>query len=151
GHVKSPNRNWHLRYTDASWFVQDTWKLSRQVTLTPGLRWEYFGGQHSSGHERARDVNFYLGEGSTYYQRFANGKFFHVTDAPGDYRDHFTRPDRNNFAPRLGVAVDLTGDGKTVARAAGGIFFDSPFGRVPPTALGRMVFSNVSLTGNALV
>src|SRR5439155_19729294 len=34
--------------------------------------------------------------------------------------------DKNNLAPRLGVAWDIAGDGKTVVRAAAGIFYDHP-------------------------
>ena len=36
-------------------------------------------------------------------------------------------PDRNNFGPRLGLAYDLTGDGKTVLRAGVGVYYDQPF------------------------
>ena len=151
GHASTPNPSWHLRYNDAAWFVQDTWKVSRRLTLTPGLRWEYFGVQHSAGQETNRDVNFYLGAGASYYERFANGKFLRTTDAPGDYRNHFIRPDRNNFGPRLGLALDLSGNGTTILRAGGGIFFDSALGRIPPTVLGRAVFSNVPFTQAAVV
>ena len=151
GHVNTPNPSWHLRYNDAAWFAQDTWKVSRRLTLTPGLRWEYFGVQHGIGQEKTRDVNFYLGGGDSYYERFANGKLLRTMDAPGDYRNHFTRPDRKNFGPRLGLALDLTGNGTTILRAGGGIFFDSALGRVPPTVLARAVFSNVPFTQEALV
>jgi len=138
-----PNRRWHLRYNDAAGFVQDTWKLTRRLTLTPGLRWEYFGVQSSPGHEKARDINFYVGEGATHYERFVNGKVLRTTDAPGDYRNHYIRPDRNNFGPRLGLAFDASGDSRTIVRAGAGVYFDAPFGRVPPQLRENFSFDDV--------
>jgi hypothetical protein len=36
-------------------------------------------------------------------------------------------PDRNNFGPRAGFALDATGDGRTVVRGGVGVYFDQPF------------------------
>lgn len=38
--------------------------------------------------------------------------------------------DRSNFAPRVGLAWDVRGDGKTLVRAAYGIFYDHTFGLI---------------------
>lgn len=40
------------------------------------------------------------------------------------YENQSITQDRNNFAPRAGLAWDLRGDGKTVVRAGAGMFYD---------------------------
>ncbi|HTG74184.1 MAG TPA: TonB-dependent receptor, partial [Terriglobia bacterium] len=139
----TPNRSWNLRYTDWALFAQDSWRMAQRLTLTPGVRWEYFGVQSSAGNEKSRDVNFYPGQGNNYYERFANGSFLSVVDAPGEYRNRFVRPDRNNIAPRLGLAFDLTGEGTTIIRAGAGVFYDATFARIPPLITRRVSFINV--------
>jgi hypothetical protein len=145
-----PNRRWNLRYTDTALFGQDTWKLNSRLTLTAGLRWEYFGVQSSEHNEKARDVNFYLGEGAAYYEQFANGDFLRTVDAVGSYRNRFIRPDHNNFAPRLGLAFDLNGRGTTILRASTGIFYDATFARVPPLITRGVSFTNVPFSAAML-
>ena len=124
----------HYRYNDFAFFVQDTWKVSPRLTLSPGLRYEYFGEQHSPGAEQAMDSNFYYGPGANIFERIANGSVLPTADAPGKYRNHFYLPDRANFAPRLGLAFDIAGDGRTVLRTGAGLFYDRlpGFGGVAP-------------------
>jgi hypothetical protein len=74
------------------------------------------------------DSNFYVGAGSNYLQQIANGRFLRTVDAPGDLQGHFYLPDFKNFAPRLGLAYDLTGDGKAVFRGGVGVFYDRMVG-----------------------
>jgi hypothetical protein len=73
-----------------------------------------------------------------------------TADAPGKYRNHFYLPDRTNFAPRMGLAYDLTGQGHTVMRVGAGIFYDRLPGFAgvapnPPTGGLAQIF-NVPLT-----
>ena len=125
------------------------------LTLTPGLRWEYLGVLHSPGTEHTLDSNFYFGSGVN-YQQIANGRILRTVDAPGDLRGRFYRPDYKNFAPRLGLAYDLFGDGKTVLRAGAGVFYDRHVGWelfrafLNPPSYSLTMLSNIELTPDLL-
>ena len=142
------NERYHKGLNAHAWYLQDTWKPGRRITLTPGLRWEYFGPASSPDH--ARTDSLYLGAGANYWERFANAKLLPITEAPGSYRgvNHLRR--LHNFAPRLGLAVDLTGDGKTVLRAGGGIFFEEANAPYIGTYQGLATFTNVILISSML-
>jgi hypothetical protein len=123
-----PSFTRHFRYNEPALFLEDTWKVTPRLALTPGLRWEYFGVLHSPGSEHTLDSNFYPGAGNNYLEQIADGRFLRTVDAPDDLRGRFYLPDYKNFAPRLGLAYDLFGDGKTVIRAGGGVFYDRRVG-----------------------
>jgi hypothetical protein len=135
---RSPSLRSHYRYNDLAFFLQDTWKIAPRLTLSPGLRYEYFGEQHSPGREQALDSNFYYGPGANIFEHISNGSVLPTADAPGKYRNHFYLPDRANFAPRLGLAFDIAGDGRTVLRTGAGLFYDRlpGFGGVAPNPPG---------------
>ena len=147
-----PSFTRHFRYNEPALFVEDTWKIGSRLTLTPGLRWEYFGVYHSPGAEHALDANFYPASGATALERIAHGRMLRTIDAPGDLRGRFYRPDYNNFAPRLGIAWDVLGDGKTVLRAGAGIFYDRHVGweffrsLVNPPSYSLALLRNIPIT-----
>ena len=94
-------------------FIDDTWKVRPNLTVTLGVRWEAYGliNQNTLGN----NVQFLSGTDTT--SRIADGKNvtqFHILDH-GDW---------NNFAPRLNFAWDPRGDGKTSIRGGAGIFYD---------------------------
>ncbi len=97
-------------------FVQDHWKLGARLTVNLGVRWELFGAPKPRN--GTQDFNFVFGSGATPAERIAGGKM---------QQAELYRPDRNNFAPRVGFAVDLTGSGRSVLRGSYGIFFDRIF------------------------
>jgi len=74
-----------------SFFVQDDWKLRRNLTLNLGLRYEYTTPYHGRGDYR--NINFDL----TSRQ---------LLNASGD-DPYLVKPDRNNFGPRLGFAWQI--------------------------------------------
>ncbi|MBZ5602284.1 MAG: TonB-dependent receptor [Acidobacteriia bacterium] len=89
-------------------FVQDDWKISRQLTLNFGLRYEYVSP---------------LSEKSDLISNFIPDRGLVQV---GHGIDSLYNRDRNNFAPRAGFAFDPTGKGRTVIRGAYGLFYDSP-------------------------
>jgi hypothetical protein len=103
-------------HNEGAAFFQDNWKLTRRLTLNLGMRWEYFGAP--SLRKGTEDHNFVFGPGNDVTQGLASGR---MQAGP------LFRPDRNNFAPRFGFALDLLGTGRSVLRGGYGVYFDRIF------------------------
>ncbi len=100
-------------------FVQDQFQLGKRITLTPGLRYELYGNQTS----QTMLAGYVAGHQSDQYPMAPLGVAFEGDRGiPKSLR---TQP-RLNFAPRLGLAWDLFGNGKTVLKLGGGLYYAYP-------------------------
>ena len=91
-----------------AFFAQDSWRATSRLTLNLGLRYDYAAPW--------TEVNGKLSNLAP------NGQLL-VTGAAG--LDRLYRPDRNNFAPRIGLAFDLSGNGSTVLRAGFSMLYET--------------------------
>lgn len=120
-----------FRTSNIAFFAQDDWKPMPNLTLNLGLRYEYFSPLRETEN---RLTNLELGTGSRTLQ-----------DARVVSVETLTKPDKNNFAPRIGFAYspnlrNLFGsdffaglENKVALRGGFGIYYN----RIP-----NVVFSN---------
>lgn len=140
--VSAPDFSRNNRYNESALYFNDSWRVRPNLTLNLGLRYEYYGPQHSDPN---LDSNFYLGSGSTLPERIRNGSVKKAVDAGGLWQ-----ADDNNFAPRLGFAWDVFGDSKTSVRGGYSLAFERNFGNVTFNVIQNPPFTAVvSIFGSA--
>jgi len=95
-------------------YAQDSWQITPKLHLNLGLRWDYTPpmiNQVGSG--------TFEWETGQYYWDTKNP----ITGEPANIRRGTIIPDKNNFAPRAGIAYTISP--KTVLRASYAIFYDN--------------------------
>jgi len=136
-HLETNIRHW--RNWEVGAYVQDDWKVSRQLTLSLGLRYDLFT-RHAE--LNGLTTTFLKGPGKNLIDNITTG-VGQIKDAstpcpgnpraplagacgPGGFSPSSTlgAGDHNNFGPRIGFAWDVFGDGRTSLRGAFGLSYE---------------------------
>jgi hypothetical protein len=94
------------------WFLQDSWRVGRRLTLNYGVRY---------------DVEGFPTRGALNQNTYTAQRIYGIREG--------IRLQAVNVAPRVGAAFDATGDGRTVIRANYGIFYDRAPGNLEAQSL----------------
>lgn len=113
-------------------FAQDTWRVAPRLTLTYGLRWEY-NPAPSVANRQAPWVVDQVTKLATTQLVSSGAPLWHAS--------------ANNFAPRLGIAYQLSDSPRwaTVLRGGAGVFYDIGFGQ-----LGDVFANNAQYYGSTI-
>lgn len=112
----------HLRSESYNLFVNDSYRVTPRLTLNAGLRYEY----NSPSVDAEDRANIYDPATRTLVPVGTRGVPRSGYDA-----------DRNNFAPRVGLAYTFGAEGNTVLRAGYGVYYDQS-----PLAPGEALYFN---------
>jgi len=120
------------RYYEAEIYVGDTWKLTPDLTISYGIRWQnYTIPYDTSGIESVPNMNFnqFFGARLTQSAAGQTGNLAvpfvsYVLGGKANKGPGFFNPVNHNFAPRFAFAYSPSYDKKTVFSGGAGIIYD---------------------------
>lgn len=103
------------RYIQSGMFFQDSFKIRRNVTMTVGVRNEFYPRWEEQQNQQTAMVP---GADSSFIPDAPDGLIW-LSDSQFPYQDNLV-----NIAPRFGVAWDVFGNGRTSVRTGYGVSYD---------------------------
>ena len=123
-------------------YVQDAWRATDRVTVNAGLRWEPYTGQefHETSVAHFNHDAYLKGIKSTVFVNAPAG-FTYYGDPDYGTRSG-TKKQWWNLGPRVGMAWDVSGDGRLAVRSSYGLAYDFPAAETWWGAAGGPPYSN---------
>src|SRR5215472_8034907 len=121
-----------FRARDIASYFQDDWKVTKRLTLNLGVRYDYLGPSTDvkdrlGNFDPSRlDATTRANGGPGLLNGFilpAGAHFGSITGTPGVSSSTLLSNSPHNFAPRVGLAWDVKGDGKTAIRTGYGLYY----------------------------
>jgi hypothetical protein len=97
-------------------YVQDDWAINDRLTVSLGVRYDYFTGFDI---DQRSNANYQLLNTQRQFNEYYLRDFWAF--------DGVLDEDDDNVAPRLGFVYDLRGDGRQLLRGGYGTYFDFPY------------------------
>ncbi len=112
-----------LKGTKWGFFAQDNWRVSQNLTLNLGLRWDPYLPYYD---RQGRVVCFQPGKKSVRYPNAPVGMLYGGENHDEGCPVAGSNAVWSNLAPRVGFAYRLTQDGKTSIRGGAGYYYTAP-------------------------